>query len=234
MVVGPGAGKSHQIPSEPEYTAWQALRCQAFWFLSIAFSIRHLVASAIAVHEAPFLRDRGYNAEEAATLLGATILVSASGRLFWGWLGDRWDRRYIVAVASLLMAVGVLVMTTIPDVAQAPVYHFGILAFGLSDVLVGGFIVLFGFGYGGTIPVSIAMIADYFGRRNYATIQGTSGVVTMFGNVAGPVLAGYAFDVSNSYGLVLTVFAFVTILGVPFILLARRPQWNVSGALTPS
>ncbi|MCL5025262.1 MAG: MFS transporter [Chloroflexi bacterium] len=195
--------------TEADFTPRQALATSAFWFLAIIFAIRHLISSAIAVHEAPFLVDRGYTLEQASALLGGTVLTSVIGRLFWGWVGDRWDRRWILALCHGLMALGVLIMTTISDTS--------------TPERVAAFIMVFGTGYGGTVPVSIAMVADYFGRRSYATIQGTASTVTMFGDVSGPILAGYIFDVSQSYLVAFVSFAVVTLAGLPLCWMVHRP-----------
>ncbi len=210
--AGP-AGAQHanrSIYDEVMFTPRQALATGAFWYLAIAFSIRHLISSAVAVHEVPFLVDRGYALEAASALLGSTVLSSVFGRLFWGWMGDRWDRRWVLAICHTLMAVGVLIMTTIND-AQSP-----------ERVVL--FIAIFGIGYGGTVPVSIAMVADYFGRRNYATIQGTISTITMVGDVSSPVIAGYIFDISQSYILAFTSYALITLAAVPLFWMIRRPQ----------
>jgi MFS family permease len=97
-------------------------------------------------------------------------------------------------------------------------------------VRVVAFLLVFGIGYGGTIPVSLALMADFFGRRSYATIQGWSSMVTMLGNVIGPTLAGYVFDVSQSYEIALISFAIATVAGMPLFWLVRRPALRPAAA----
>ncbi len=213
----PDVGASPEPLIEVAFSPRQALKASAFWILSVSFAIRQMLSSAVAVHEVAFLVDRGYDLEEASALLGTTVLSSVFGRLFWGWLGDRWDRRRVLVLCHTLLSFGVFIMASIPD-AQSP-------------ERVALFILVFGIGYGGTIPVSLALVADYFGRRSYGTIQGLSSVVTMFGNIIGPTLAGYVFDVSQSYVMALTFFGIATLLGLPLFWLVRRP---VLAVLSPS
>jgi MFS family permease len=207
---------------EVAFTARQALATQAFWLLSIVFAIRQLVSSAVAVHEVPFFVNRHFSLEDASIILGVTVLISITGRVFWGWLGDRWDRRWVLVLCHTLIAMGVVLMTMIPD-ANSP-DRLNLV------VRVVAFLLVFGIGYGGTIPVSLALMADFFGRRSYATIQGWSSMVTMLGNVIGPTLAGYVFDVSQSYEIALISFAIATVAGMPLFWLVRRPALRPAAA----
>ncbi len=188
----------------------QALTSRAFWIITGLVSLRNLTAAAIAVHQVPLLIDRGFTLETATGILGAMVLVGVPGRLFFGWLGDRWQRRWVLAICHALMALGVTLMTAIPD-ANSP-------------GMVVAFLLVFAPAYGGIWPVSIAIIADYTGRRHYGTIYGLSTGIAVSGSVLGPVLAGYTFDAFHSYTLVLLSFAAVLALSLPLFRLLGRPE----------
>ena len=86
------------------------------------------------------------------------------------------------------------------------------------------FVVVYGLGYGGVIPVMRAIQGDLFGRKSYATIAGVTNIFTSIGTIIAPVFAGYIYDVSHSY-----VFAFYSLMasailaGIAFALI-RRPR----------
>jgi MFS family permease len=216
--TGPGARTS--TPTETMITPRQALASSAFWLLTAIFAFRNVASTAVAVHQVPFFMDRSYELEDATALLAYTIWVSIAGRLFFGWLGDRWDRRWVLVLCNILMGTGTFIMTTIPDRNAAPEMQ--------SLLLIACFILVFGPAYGGAWPVSIAMVADYFGRRYYATIQGMCSGIGVIGAALGPVLAGYLFDVSHSYIFALQGFALLTFLSIPLFFLVRRPRPPVS------
>jgi len=69
-----------------------------------------------------------------------------------------------------------------------------------------------------------AIRADYFGRRSYSTILGTSSVITMFGSILGPIVAGLLADYSGGYQLGFTILAVLSGLGSWFFLMAQRPS----------
>ena len=52
------------------------------------------------------------------------------------------------------------------------------------------FVVVYGIAYGGAIPVYMAIIGEYFGRKNYATIRGFNQLFHVPTTVIGPFLPG--------------------------------------------
>jgi hypothetical protein len=63
----------------------EALRHQAFWFLSTAMALRHLVTEGVSVHFVILLVDRGWSTEAASSLLGLSALIGAPARIGMGW-----------------------------------------------------------------------------------------------------------------------------------------------------
>ena len=84
---------------------------------------------------------------------GATVavftLTSIVGRLGFGFLADRYPKRLILGASLGLVAVGLPVLA---------------LATNLWQALAG--IMLIAPGFGGTIPVRPALLADYFGTED--------------------------------------------------------------------
>ncbi len=78
-----------------------------------------------------------------------------------------------------------------------------------------------------------AMVADYYGRRFFGTINGLTHIAMTVTTVLGPVLAGHIFDVTGSYRLAFTSFAAVCAIGVVSAILARRPRLPVAPEVLP-
>jgi MFS family permease len=68
-----------------------------------------------------------------------------------------------------------------------------------------------------------AIRADYFGRTSYGAILGTSSLITMFGSIIGPVVAGVLADETGNYELGFTLLAVLSGMGSVFFLMAKRP-----------
>lgn len=195
------------------FTPKQALMTSTFWVFSLVFGLRAMITAGIAVHEIPHLIAIGYSPEVAASILGAMTVISIIGRLGFGWLGDRVDKRYVIAGCLIFQCIGLYIFANITE-------FWHIIAF----------LLIFSPAYGGIIPLIPSTWASYFGRKSFASIQGLGQMVQTVGTIAGPLIAGYTFDVSGSYQFAFLLFAVLNIPSIFLVLLARKP----SGMLTPS
>ena len=80
-----------------------------------------------------------------------------------------------------------------------------------------------GFGFGGTIPVSEFIWAKYFGRVHIGAVRGVGVPFTIVFGAAGPILAGLYFDVAGSYAGVFGFFVVAYLIGALAILVSREP-----------
>ena len=58
---------------------------------------------------------------------------------------------------------------------------------------------VFGFAYGGTMPIYAVLIRRYFGQRIMGTILGAASMVSAVGMALGPAVGGWIFDTYRSY-----------------------------------
>jgi MFS family permease len=195
-----------RVVRQVDFTAREALRTPAFWLLSIAFAIRLMVTSAVQVHIMPFLLDSGFPREIAATALGSIAIISVLGRLVFGWLGDRIQKRYVIVALLVLLAGSLVLLGNVKSLWQLVV-----------------FLALYAPAYGGLATLMQAIRGEYFGRRAFGTIMGFMGMVIMMGTVAGPLFAGYAWDITGSYKLAFMVFSGAAAVDVVLVLWAKPP-----------
>ncbi len=196
-----------EVRREVDFTAREALMTVTFWLLSLAFAIRIMVTSAVQIHVMPFLLDSGFPREVAASALGSIAFISIAGRLGFGWLGDRISKRYLTAGLLLLLAASLALLGYVKTLWQLII-----------------FLLLYAPTYGGLATLMQSIRGQYFGRKAFGTIMGCMGVVIAMGTVAGPLFAGYAWDITGSYQLAFTVFASAMALAVALILLAKPPR----------
>ena len=84
---------------------------------------------------------------------------------------------------------------------------------------------LFAFGSSAWIVLQLALVADYFGPRRYATLRGFASTLNMPVGIVSPFLAGYIFDRTGSYVEIFMVFGVLAMMGSIMILMIRRPFW---------
>ncbi len=191
-----------------DFTLKETFLTFTFWMLILGSAARSIAMTAIVVHEVVYLTDvRNIPLLQASAALGAMVIVSLAGRLSMGILGDYMDKRYVLIAAYLLQAVGIYILSGATSMAQVWV-----------------FVVVYGIGYGGAIPVYFAIVGDYYGRRYYATIRGFMQLFLIPATVLGPVYAGWIYDSTRSYQIAFTSFIVLLVAGTVFIFLARHPS----------
>ncbi len=189
-----------------DFTLSQAVKTKAFWMLALAGIGLSVTNSSVTAHQIPLMTHRGFTPQTAANALGLMALFSAVGRPILGHLGDRYSKRLLLGLFLTMMAVGTLVLS---------------LAQGIGMVYL--YTVLFGVGFA-VFPLTMAMVADYFGRSSFATIQQTIQAVGTVGFASGPFLVGRFFDATNEYRGAFIAIS-VACLGASLLyVLSRNPR----------
>jgi MFS family permease len=144
--------------------------------------------------------------QAASGLLGVSALIGAPARVGMGWLGDLVDKRKLIIGLLFSLAVSVFLMgwTATPAVFTP-------------------FMVVYSLAYGGLASLQEPIRADYFGTKAFATIQGVSRTVITIGTFAGPILAGYLYDRTQSYTIAFAIFAAVSVASMGCMFLAKPP-----------
>ena len=194
-------------PEEPEFTVGQAVRTSSFWTLLLAMVFRSAILSSIVVHQIAHLEDIGIARHTAESVLGFMILMSIPGRLLFGWLGDRFRKQHLLAVSSVLQGIGIFILANATGLAY-----------------VWPFLLIYGLGYGGAIPLTQALRADLFGRKAFPIVSGLIMPATTIGAVIGPIFAGYVFDVTESYRIAFYSFVVLILLSGMTFLFVRTPK----------
>jgi len=177
---------------EVNIKAKQAIKSRTFWHISLALLCQAAIVSAITTHVMPYLSSINITRAKSSLIASAIPLVSIGGRIGLGWLGDRIDKRRLIA-GALGMICG------------------GLLCFGFASPeanwLFIPFLILYGIGYGGNNTLRASVLSEFFGRKNFGAIHGLVIGIMMIGSIAGPPVAGWVFDKWHSYQPIWFVFA---------------------------
>jgi MFS family permease len=194
-------------------TARKALTTRTFWLLALAYSIYFMGLNAVILHVVPFLQSVNLEPATAAFLATALAIISNVGRVGYGYLGDRIPRKHAFAITFLSQALGLTVVLFAP-----------------SALALGLFVLLYGTGYGGSVALSSAMTREYFGRIAFGAIQGWFFAATTLAGMAGPMFAGWIFDINQSYNTAWMVFAAANAFGILAVLALKRNPAAEAGA----
>ena len=185
-VVATGMATGEPVDAEPpSLTRSQALATRGFWLLVAGFGLNYIALSAILIHAIPFVTDAGFSRAIAAAAVAVNGLGNLASKALWGYGLQRFEARRLVFTAYSVSSIGVALMIVASATGQQ------------AALFVGFF--MYGFGFGGTIPVSEFLWAKYFGRRRIGAIRGVGNPIAIVGTGLGPVAAGWWFDLTGNY-----------------------------------
>ena len=149
----------------------------------------------------------GLSITAASGAVAVMTVFNIVGQIGGGFLGDRFSKRMLAALAMLVHSVAMLT-----------------LAFASTVPMVYAFAVMHGTAWGVRGPMMTTIRADYFGRAAFATIMGFSSLVVMIGMTTGPLFAGFMADIFDGYRVPFVVIAALTGIGSLFFAIAAPPR----------
>ncbi len=133
------------------------LHSRTFWLLSLSFFICGLSTNGlIGTHLIPAAIDHHMTAVTGASLLALMGLFDVIGTTSSGWLTDRLDPRHLLAWYYAFRGVAVMALP---------------FAFDSGYALV-AFAVFYGLDWVATVPPTVAITADTFGRERVGIVFG--------------------------------------------------------------
>ncbi|MFH1639977.1 MAG: MFS transporter [Chloroflexota bacterium] len=199
----------HQQTDADGLTMRMAFRTRAFWLLSLSSAAFGFSCSGIIQNQVPHLEDIGFPIAVAAGALGAVGIGSGVGKLVFGVICD-WIRPKYVWVIGICCQMVALVMLMNVNSSS-------------SVVSIWMYAILFGLGLGSWLPAMSLLTSTNFGMVAYATISAAAGLLNTIGGSAGGLIAGYIFDMQQSYHLAFIIFMVLYALAMVATLALRRP-----------
>ena len=153
-----GAGPSS---ANPIVIAWRALRTAVrvrdFWILFGSFFICGVSTNGlIGTHFIAFCFDGGIPEVRAAGILALMGVLNLIGTAFSGWLSDRYDNRWLLFWYYSLRGVSLVYLP------YSELTFWGLSLFG----------IFYGLDWIATVPPTLRITTDIFGKRDAAVIFG--------------------------------------------------------------
>lgn len=183
----------------------QAINTKEFLFLLIAYAFAIFAVQMVMIHLKAYAIGFGITEMISATIIGFIGGASVVGRVMVGNMTDRIGRMASLSLCYVLLAVSMIWLIK----ARQP-YQFYL------------FSVIFGFGYGGFIPIIPDIIAYWFGAKSHGSILGLSSMAAAIGGTFGPIVAGYIRDITGSYKLAIIIAVVVLFIALIFSLFIKE------------
>jgi MFS family permease len=196
--------------TEVQWTRAEAVRTRAFWLLVVAFCLSSLGTGAFSLHTISYLQDSGYSASEAAARFSLVYLFTASTRPIWGGIMQRVAPRYCAAMGFMTTAV----------CTGGMIYALN----AGSGLLLYAFMIGWGTGFGGYVPLQELIWATYFGRVHIGRVRAVAIPLLGMTQAVGPQLAARVYDSAGSYSYAFALFASCSAAGALCILWAKPPS----------
>jgi MFS family permease len=193
-------------------TVGQALRSPQFIVLALVFFACCACHSGPIFHTVSFATLCGIAPMYAVTIYSAEGVGGLAGRIVLGLAGDRFGAKPVIIVALLIQAIG------------AGAYLFA----GNLETFY-GIALVFGFAYGGVMPLYAVLARDYFGPNIMGAVFGAAAMVSSLGMALGPAIGGWIYDTFNAY-TGLYVASFAVGIGAAAIAFAFPPQHRQAAA----
>lgn len=193
-------------PAVSDYSVKKAMSGLVYWVLAVAICFRISAHVGVMVHIVPIIVWKGMSESMGGIIIAAMSFSAIGTRVGMGWCGDRWGKNRLCALAMITGAVSLMILIFAPG--KLLVMVFFAISFSFTD---------------GAAGLTWAMIGDYFGRRSFATLRGVINAVVGVGALITSVIAGWIFDATQSYHLVLMGFSGLYLVTAVLFLVLKEP-----------
>ncbi len=204
-----------EAPDVPEMSVKVAVRSPQFIILMLTNFFCCATHSGPIFHTVSYAMLCGIPAMAAVSIYSLEGLAGLGGRIGFGILGDRFGAKRVLVAGLLVQAVVALS------------YYF-------CRDLMGFYVVaaLFGFTYAGVMPLYAVIVRENFPMRMMGTIIGGTAMAGSLGMSTGPLLGGWIFDRTGSYGW-LYIASFAMGIGALLVAITFRPFPKVGATPAP-
>jgi MFS family permease len=161
----------------------EAFNHRGYWLIHAGFFVCGFQVMFIATHLPSYLTDKGLPLATAAMALAYVGIFNIFGSYFWGVMGDKFNKRYVMTSLYLIRAVVIAAFVLLPvTVDTATIFGAGI-----------------GFCWLGTVPLTSGLVRQMFGARYMSTLYGLVFFTHQVGSFLGAWVGGIIYDYYGSY-----------------------------------
>jgi MFS family permease len=185
------------------------LRTKEFWLFTSYLSGTFAINSAVQGHMIPyFQQDIGLSAAWAAVVMSMVFIISGIGRIGGGYLLDRVDYRFVLAIVAAMMGFGLLYLQVL----------------GAKSVLETlPFALMFGVSFGCLVPMRGTVGSMMFGTRAIGKVLGLLQGGPIAAGVVGPMVMGMIFDLHGNYSAAIWGLIVISAFMIPLSLAMASP-----------
>ncbi len=192
---------NHNVMSVADYTWKEMLKTSRYYILVVALTLGATAGLMITGHASSMLQEmQNFTAEKAAFMVGLFSIFNSLGRLFFGFISDRFGRYNIMMLLFAVIGGSMVLLTK-------TVGTMFVISLMTISACYGGFTSMFS-------PIC----ADNFGLKNLSVNYAFLYVAYGLAGAIGPQLAARIKIISGGYDLAFLIVAGMSIIGFILIL----------------
>ena len=177
-----GRASATDTAAQAPQSAWQALRSTPFIVLALTFFACCATHAGPIFHTISYAMACGIPALAAVSIYSLEGLAGLGGRVAFGLLGDKYGAKRVLIAGLVVQALGAGSFVFVNRLEE-----FYVVA------------AVFGFAYGGVMPLYAVLARDYFGQHIMGTVLGAAAMISSLGMALGPSVGGWVFDTFGTY-----------------------------------
>ena len=177
------------------------------WFIAGFTAANAFTVGTLLTHQIAYFQDIGNNPMTAATSLSVLSAFALVGSLGFGFLALKFKVRNLALGAFICQILGLVILLSTKNL-------------GLLYI----FIILVGISYGSLTAAMPTFVGAYYPRDRYAQVLGVVFPFQVVTNAFAATLAGVIFDATSSYTPAFIAAVCVSMVGLFFAFMARRPE----------
>ena len=198
-------------PREPMRVG-AALRSTPFIVLAATFFACCATHAGPIFHTISYALVCGIPTVAAVSIYSLEGLAGLGGRIVFGIMGDRHGAKRVLIAGLFIQALAAGSFVFANRLGE----FYAVAA-------------VFGFAYGGVMPLYAVLARDYFGQQIMGTVLGAAAMVSSLGMAIGPWIGGWLYDTFGSYAP-LYMYSFAIGIGATAIAFAFPPPATRAGA----
>jgi MFS family permease len=205
--VGDATAASIQTDSRRSSLS-DALKTRDFWLLALSFFICGFTTNGlIETHLIPHALEHGFVQTEMASAVAVMGIMNILGALASGWLTERYDNRRLLMLYYGFRAVSLVALPFILE---------------MQGMFI--FAIVYGWDWVATVPPTINLTAQRFGRASVGTLYGWIFCAHMFGAAIASYAGGFFRDMLGDYHLIFISAAVMGIIASGLALSISSPK----------
>ncbi len=189
-------------------TLKEALKTRNFWCIITAFPIFILASLGILMTYNPAFQSVGFSPMTAAIAVSTYGIISIFAKILLGALMDKVSLKFGTILGFGLVVISCLIMISVKTNS--------------SILFIYVFAVLYAIGNSSWAILLMKYIAEFCGRKFFASISGFVFMLMNIGGMVGPLVGSSIFDLTGSYYLAYVVFSCLVAISCIILMFAKK------------